>query len=67
MTRYFSQITDEEVQKEREEILDTTIEDIKNHYEMYQKIFLKENLVVVGSSQKVKENEDLFEIITDFA
>ena len=57
---YFSGITQDEVQKLRNEVLSTTQEDIRNFVNLLEGV-IKQNLhCVVGSETKVNENKVLF-------
>jgi len=59
---HFSEITHEEILKNRKEILETTLTELKSHKEMYQKIFIERNLCVVGSVNAIEEEKSLFNI-----
>ncbi len=60
LTAYLSGITKEQLQKEREEVLQTTAADIRALVP-YAKAVLGENcLCVVGNENKIKENRALF-------
>lgn len=60
---YLKRLTYEEVQKEREEILSTTVEDIRAHSEDIKKVMEDNNLCVIGNEKKIKENCDEFHSI----
>ena len=60
LTAYLSGITREQLQKERDEVLQTTAADIRALVP-YAKAVLGENcLCVVGNENKIKENRALF-------
>ena len=60
---YFSDTTQEDVQKLRDEVLSTTAEDIRNFADVIEAV-IKQNLYcIVGGETKVKANKDLFERI----
>ncbi|MGH4139499.1 insulinase family protein [Clostridium sp.] len=60
---YFSGITQDDIQKIRDEVLSTNAEDIRNSADMLE-VALKQNThCVVGSASKVNENSDLFDNI----
>jgi len=65
MTLYYSETTDEDIQSNRHQILDTTVEKMKGHLEMYQKIFLDRAICVVGSEKAINETKGLFSKIYD--
>lgn len=51
---------DEAVQKERDEILQVTVQDIQKTSDILKKVVGEEHLCVVGSESKIKEDADLF-------
>lgn len=57
---YISNITDEDLQKERDEILNTKSEDIVSYTDMIEKAMKENYYCVVGSESKINENKDLF-------
>jgi len=66
MSLYYSEVTHDDIIKNRHDILDTTVENLKSHQELYQKIFLEEYLCVVGNDKKIEENKELFNKIKEF-
>ena len=46
--------------KERTEVLETKIEDIKSFAKIVKEVMEKDFLVVVGDDKKIKENKDIF-------
>ncbi|WP_058485083.1 insulinase family protein [Defluviitalea phaphyphila] len=65
VSQYISKITYEDTQKEREEILSTTKEDIVNFKEMMEKLSQQNYICVMGNKNIIKENKDIFENIID--
>lgn len=57
---YFSGITHEDMQREREEILHTDIEDIKNLAPMVKACMEEKNICVLGNEERIKEEKELF-------
>ncbi len=57
---YFTGLTQESIQKERDEILATTARDIKGLSGMTADVLKNDYLCVVGGQSKIKQNEDLF-------
>ncbi|MCX7709763.1 MAG: insulinase family protein [Clostridia bacterium] len=55
--------TQQDIQKERNEILSTKLEDIRNYAEMVSGIMKQDYYIVIGNENKIKENEKLFEKI----
>lgn len=58
---YLSKITYEDLQKERDEILGCTQEDIRAFADMIKDCMSKNYLCVLGNSSKLKENKEVFE------
>ncbi|WP_454055318.1 insulinase family protein [Clostridium sp. Marseille-Q7071] len=61
---YICNITYEDVQRERDEILNTTIEDIKSYVKMIKSGMDEHYCCVVGNEGKIKENEAIFNKIS---
>ncbi|MGE5499994.1 MAG: insulinase family protein, partial [Syntrophothermus sp.] len=58
--RYLENITPEMVQKERDEVLSTTIEDVKSLKKMVNDILGQKSYCVYGNEDKVKSEQALF-------
>lgn len=58
---YLSNVTYEDVQKEREEVLNCKVEDIRAFADMIRDCMAKNYLCVLGNSSKLKENKEVFE------
>ncbi len=58
---YLSGITDEDVQRERDEILGASSEDVKALAPLVREILRQNHLCVIGSEGKLKEAEALFD------
>ena len=61
LSRYISNITNEELQKERDEVLSISVDDIKNSYEMLNNLISSSNYCAMGNEGKLKENKDIFD------
>ncbi len=62
---YMCELTYEDIQKSREEVLNATTDDIKE-LAKHVEAFLSDNrLVVVGNASKIKEAEDLFDVVSN--
>ncbi len=57
---YISGITDEEVQRERNEILEAEPEDVRGLAPLVREILRQDHLCVIGNETKLKEAEGLF-------
>lgn len=61
LSAYMSGITDEMVQREREQVIDATVEDIRKCSELIQGFMEDHTLCVVGNAGKIEENKELFD------
>lgn len=61
---YITHLTQADLEKTREEVLATTVEDIRGLAPMCQKVMEEKNLCVFGGEQKLKENARFFGRIT---
>ncbi|GFN34342.1 insulinase family protein [Tepidimicrobium xylanilyticum] len=57
---YLSEITEEDLNRELEEILNTKPEDIKKFAELFEKGLKENNILTIGNEKAIKENKDLF-------
>lgn len=60
LSLYIGGISDEILQRERTEVLETSVEDIRELYSMVQQVMGQNNLCVLGNESKIKENQDVF-------
>ncbi len=60
MGAYLSGTTQEDIQKQRDEILNVTQEDIRNLADIVKAILDCENLCVIGNEKKIEQNKDMF-------
>lgn len=63
MAAYITGITEEDVQKERNEILSVSVEDIRKTSSMVEAVLSSQKICVIGNEDKVKENSSLFEVV----
>jgi presequence protease len=61
LSMYLSGIANEDLQKEREEVLSTTVEDIRGFSELVRALFKEKYYCVLGNEGVIKENKDLFD------
>ncbi|MCR5387842.1 MAG: insulinase family protein [Lachnospiraceae bacterium] len=59
-TAYFSKVTNEMIQKERDEILSAEPEDIRALAPLIQSVLDENNLCVIGNEKNIESEEDLF-------
>lgn len=64
---YISGVTQADVQKFRDEIFGTTVEDIRNYAPMMEEIINQNNICVSGSKDLIEANKDLFQSITSIS
>ncbi|MGI6007615.1 MAG: insulinase family protein [Ruminococcus sp.] len=57
---YFSGVTEEQLQKERDEILNAQEEDIRKLADIIRAVLDQKNLCVIGSEAAIEKNEDKF-------
>ena len=57
---YICQITQQDLQKERNEILGTTVEDIRRYSHLIDEGMKMEYVCILGNEDKIKENKDQF-------
>lgn len=64
VANYICNTTLEDIQREKDELLSTTNQDIRNYAEMIKKGMKEEHCCVVGNEGKVRENQVIFEKIS---
>lgn len=64
LTAYFSGLTEEQIRKEREEVLNCTVEDIRKLADHIQAILDENAVCVIGNESLLKKEEDLFQTLT---
>ncbi len=52
---YMNQISAEMLQRERAQILNATVEDIRGLYKVVEAVLVHENLCVIGGEEKIEE------------
>ena len=60
MTAYLQKITLEDIQKERDEILNATVEDIRGLAPLVEAVLSDGNFCVVGNEQNIHNEKDMF-------
>ena len=61
LSAYLEGITYEQIQKERDEILNAQPEDIRRLADLVEAVLKKDSICVIGNENMIKESEDLFE------
>ncbi|WP_461206496.1 insulinase family protein [Clostridium sp. DL1XJH146] len=62
---YMADITSEDLQRERDEILSTKDEDIRGFSNMIKDVVAQNNICVLGNEEKIRENEEVFNNLID--
>lgn len=60
---YITGKTQEDIQRYRDEILSTTVEDIRGYADMIDEVLKKNNICVIGEETKIKSEKSLFNTI----
>ncbi|MDF2586879.1 MAG: Peptidase associated domain protein [Anaerocolumna sp.] len=60
MVSYLSGITQEDIQRQRDEILNVTLEDIRALADIIKAIMNDGNICVIGNEKKIEQNKDMF-------
>ena len=60
MNAYFCKVTEEYLQRERDDILQAQPKQIRALAPLIRAVLKQENLCVIGNEQKIKEDADLF-------
>lgn len=63
LNAYMTGLTNEMVQKEREEVINTDIDAIRNMSKLIRAIMDDSTICVVGNALKIEENKDKFDVI----
>lgn len=61
VSAYLMDITYEDVQRERDEVIGASEKDIRNLAELVEAALAQENLCVIGNEEKILDQKDLFE------
>lgn len=61
MAAYLQNISYEEIQKERDQVIHATQEDIRNLKDMIASVLDEENLCVIGNEETLQAHEDMFD------
>lgn len=60
MSMYIAGLTEEDLQKERDQVLNVTLEDIRALHKIVQAVIDAGNICVIGNEAKITENKELF-------
>lgn len=60
MTAYFSGVSEEQLQKERDQVLDADVEDIRKLADILESVLKENYLCVIGNEGVIEENRDIF-------
>jgi hypothetical protein len=62
-THYFAGITEEKRQEIREQVLQTTLEDIKETADIFKALLEKQSVVVIGNERTIEEESERFDVV----
>lgn len=65
LAAYMNRVTEEALQRERDQVLDATAEDIRKLADVVEAVLKQNNICVVGSESAIEENKELFLNITE--
>ncbi|MDR1385964.1 MAG: insulinase family protein [Planctomycetaceae bacterium] len=57
---YYSGLTNEDYQQEWDEVLSTTLDDIRNFSTMFENMLKQNNICVIGNREKIETDKELF-------
>ena len=60
----FSGVTEEDLQRERKEVLSVTEEDIRGLHRLVKSVLDGGNICVIGNETRIDENKELFDTVT---
>ena len=63
ISQYIFGVTNEDIQLIRDQILNTTPEDIRNLADLLESVISNSSICVVGSEEQINSNKDLFDNI----
>ncbi|MBC2579923.1 insulinase family protein [Clostridium sp. DJ247] len=62
---YIKKLTYADIQKEREEVINTTVENIRQFGDMISDVMKQDYVCVLGNEEKIKENKNIFNHLVD--
>ena len=65
-TAWFCGVTEEMMQKERNQILDAEQDDIRALYKVAEAVLQADQMCVIGGEDKIEEEKELFKTLTSF-
>jgi Zn-dependent M16 (insulinase) family peptidase len=63
LSMYLAGITEEDLRKEREQVRNVTVQDLRDQYKVIQAVLDAGNICVIGNEDKINGNKDLFKEI----
>ncbi len=66
VARYFTNVTAQMQQKEREEILNTSIKELEKYIPLLKKLEEIQNICTIGNENAIKEESNIFSFITSY-
>lgn len=65
MGAYISELTEEDLRKERRQVLDTDVNDIRKHADMIKAVLKQDNICVLGNEDNIEKTKELFKNTVD--
>ena len=66
MNLYMNKVSAEMIREERNQILDANQDDIRALYRVVEAVLKADQLCVIGSEEKIEEEKEMFDTITNF-
>ena len=66
MNLYMNHVSAEMIRRERAQVLDATQEDIRALAGVVEAMLAADQICVIGSEEKIEENRDMFDNVTNF-
>ena len=63
---YISKVSEEDLQKERDEVLNATQEDVRALWKIMEAIVAADNICVIGNEEKLAAEKDMFKVLVPF-
>lgn len=65
MGAYISELTEDDLRKERRQVLDTDVNDIRKHADMIKAVLKQDNICVLGNEDNIEKAKELFKNTVD--
>lgn len=65
MSAYIGRITEDDLRKERKEVLETQLEDIRKQADLIEAVLKQGNICVLGNEENIENEKEMFETTVD--